>query len=58
MSTILLVIDMQLGNFTGSPPIYQGDRLLKKVKNLITKARREGVPIVYIQNCGEKGEPD
>jgi len=39
MSTTLLIIDMQLGNFQGSHPVHEGDRLLERVRRLIDKAR-------------------
>ncbi len=56
--TVLLVIDMQVGNFIGSDPIYAGDNLLTKISSLIGKARSAKVPIIYIQNCGGSGDPD
>ena len=58
MSTALLVIDMQLGNFQEPYPIHGGDRLLKRVKGLIAKARSAHIPIIYVQNNGGKGDPD
>jgi len=56
--TALLIIDMQVGNFSEPDPIYKGNELLAKVKNLITKARSAHTPIVYIQNNGSSGDPD
>jgi nicotinamidase-related amidase len=58
MSTALLIIDMQLGNFQESYPIHEGDGLLKRVKSLIAKARLAQIPIVYVQNNGGKGDLD
>lgn len=57
-NTALLIIDMQVGNFLESNPIYKGDELLEKVKSLITKARSAQIPIVYVQNNGGNGDPD
>jgi len=54
----LLIIDMQLGNFHGSEPIYDGEKLLSKVQHLIGKARDSGTPIFYVKNRGRKGDPD
>lgn len=54
----LLVIDMQIGNFLEPHPIYNGNELLSKVKDLINKARSAGIPIVYVQNNGGSGDPD
>jgi nicotinamidase-related amidase len=56
--TALLIIDMQVGNFSESDPIYEGNELLAKVKNLITRARSARIPIVYVQNNGSSGDPD
>jgi nicotinamidase-related amidase len=58
MSTALLIIDMQSGNFQESYPIHEGDKLLKRVKSLIAKARSAQTLIVYVQNNGGKGDPD
>ena len=53
--TALLIIDVQLGNFTGADPIFQGEKLLSKTLNLIEKARSNGVPVIYVQHNGKKG---
>ena len=58
MTTALLLIDMQLGNFQGPHPIHGGDRLLGRVKRLIAKARSSRTPIVFVQNDGGEGDPD
>lgn len=54
----LLIIDMQLGNFSEANPIYKGDELLAKVERLISKSRSAGIPIIYVQNIGSSGDPD
>jgi len=56
--TTLLIIDMQVGNFSEPDPIYMGNELLAKVKNLIARARSAQIPIVYVQNNGGSGDPD
>jgi len=56
--TALLIIDMQVGNFSHPDPVYKGDELLEKVKNLIARARSVQIPIVYVQNNGGSGDPD
>jgi len=58
MSTALLIIDMQLGNFLEPHPVHEGDRLLKRVQSLIAKARSAQIPIFYVQNSGGEGDPD
>ena len=54
----LLVIDMQVGNFSEPDSVHKGNELLTKVKSLIAKARSAQIPIVYIQNNGCSGDPD
>jgi len=56
--TALLIIDMQVGNFSESDPVYKGNELLAKVESLIAKARSAQIPIIYVQNNGGKGDPD
>ncbi|NIR86673.1 cysteine hydrolase [Candidatus Bathyarchaeota archaeon] len=56
--TALLIIDMQVGNFSEPASICKGDELLAKVKSLIAKARPAQIPIVYVQNNGGSGDPD
>ncbi|MFQ6065137.1 MAG: cysteine hydrolase family protein, partial [Candidatus Bathyarchaeia archaeon] len=58
IDTALLIIDMQVGNFSEPNPIYKAKELLAKVKNLIIKARSAGVPVIYVQNKGSTGDPD
>jgi nicotinamidase-related amidase len=57
-ATALLIIDMQLGNFQGSDPVYDKENLLSRVQRLIDKARGAHVPLFYVQNNGSKGDPD
>ena len=54
----LLIIGMQVGNFSEPDPVYNGDELLAKVKSLIVRARSAQMPIVYVQNNGGSGDPD
>ncbi len=54
----LLIIDMQLGNFLEPNPVHKGIDLLRKVNNLLKKARSAKIPTIYVQNKGGKGDPD
>ncbi|MHA2496055.1 MAG: cysteine hydrolase family protein [Candidatus Hodarchaeales archaeon] len=54
----LLVIDMQVGNFSPPDPISEGIKLLSNAKKLITRARSAKNLIVYVQNNGNDGDPD
>jgi len=56
--TALLIIDMQVGNFSKPDPIYKGNELLINVKSLIARARSAQIPIYYVQNNGSTGDPD
>ena len=57
MPTALLVIDGQRNMFEPDP-VYQGDVVRNNIRSLIYRARAEKVPIIYMQNCGDPGEPD
>ena len=54
----LLIIDMQVGNFSEANPVYKGNELLTKIKRLITKGRSARIPIIHVQNNGGSGDPD
>jgi nicotinamidase-related amidase len=51
--TALLVVDLQKGLFERETEIYNGQELLSKVNNLIIRARKKGVPVVYIQHSNK-----
>jgi nicotinamidase-related amidase len=56
--TALVVIDVQVGMFSASDPVYQGEELLARIGRLLGKARHAQIPIVYIQHRSErKGHP-
>ncbi len=57
-STALLVLDMQVGNFSEPDPIYNSAKLLSTIQSLISKMRSVQGKIVYIQNIGTEGDPD
>ena len=57
-NTALLIIDMQVGNFAGDEPIYQGELLLANTGYLVEQARRTQQPIIFVQHCGGPGEID
>jgi nicotinamidase-related amidase len=49
----LLVIDVQLGLFQKTVPIYQADALLATINILIDRARQAGIPVIYVQHCND-----
>jgi nicotinamidase-related amidase len=52
--TALLVIDVQTGLFEKSHPVYQADRLLDNILDLVEKAHKAGAPVFYIQHCDQR----
>lgn len=56
--TALLVIDVQVGNFEDSAPVFGGSDLLARIGHLIARARAAGVPVVYVQHRGPAGAVD
>lgn len=46
----LLVIDVQNGVVAGDRPVYGLEALLANIASLLARARRGGVPIVYVQD--------
>jgi nicotinamidase-related amidase len=56
-NTASLVIDVQMGMFEKSDPVYRGEELLETIGRLIAKARETGVPVIYVQHSGSQGHP-
>ena len=50
LHTALIIIDVQNGMFDEQFPVWNGDRLLTKIKNLLQKAREQNVPAFYVQH--------
>jgi len=50
-NTALLVIDVQNGVVAGA---YERDAVVAKVGSLVEQARRERVPVVWVQHCDEQ----
>jgi nicotinamidase-related amidase len=55
--TALLIIDVQLGMYDESDPVFRGDELLSTVGDLVGRARAARVPVVYVQHDGSAGDP-
>ena len=54
----VVVIDVQVGMFHASDPVYRGDELLTRISHLLAKVRQAHIPIIYIQHGSErKGHP-
>jgi len=50
---------MQVGVFDGSviPAVSESEKLLSNVTQLVEKARKAAVPVIFIQHNGEQGHP-
>lgn len=57
MKKALLIIDVQNGMFSMKPPVYQGEALLKNIKIAMEFARKEDIPIIYVQHNGIENSP-
>ena len=55
----LLIIDVQFAFFDErfNVYVYQGEEFLSRIKALISRARRAGVPVIYVQHDGTNGTP-
>lgn len=55
----LLIIDVQMAFFI--PELkrlaYNGEEKLSRIKELITRARKAGVPVIFVQHDGANGSP-
>ena len=56
--SVLLVIDIQVGNVTGDESAWESDRLLRVIGGLVDEARAAGTPVVHVQHRGGAGDPD
>ncbi|MDR0271481.1 cysteine hydrolase family protein [Paenibacillus sp.] len=52
----LLVIDIQVGMFSESDPVYDGAALLGRINVLLHNARTSGIPVIYVQHNEGPGE--
>ena len=50
-NTALLVVDVQNGVVADA---YERDAVVRNVGSLVEKARREGIPVVWVQHCSEQ----
>lgn len=53
----LLVIDVQNGMFQEGEEVFNGNRLLQGIKELIKQARSADIPVLYIQHNESAGYP-
>ncbi|MBY8990814.1 MAG: cysteine hydrolase [Candidatus Lokiarchaeota archaeon] len=56
-NSVLLIIDVQVGLFSiENFPIYQEESFIQNILNLIIKAKKANVKIIFIQHNGSKGD--
>jgi len=56
--TALLVIDVQVNQFQAPWAVHEGETVLRRINDLIQRARTAGAPVVYVRNCGTEIDPD
>jgi nicotinamidase-related amidase len=56
--TALLIVDAQVDMFVPGSSVHAGETVLKTLSALIARARRAGIPVIYVQNNGGEGDPD
>jgi nicotinamidase-related amidase len=58
-ATALVIIDVQRGAFHSPvvPSVFQGERLLQRIKKLLDWARSNRLAICFVQHCGGAGHP-
>lgn len=54
--TALLVVDVQVGMFPETDPVYDGNILLERIQGLIGQAKDSGVPVIFVQHNEGPGE--
>ncbi|NHJ47659.1 MAG: cysteine hydrolase, partial [Asgard group archaeon] len=51
--TALIVIDVQVGLFRMKRPIYKAEELLENINKVTDKARKAGIPVIYVQHANK-----
>ena len=55
MKTALLIIDVQNIMFTYGGGVVRGEEVLSNIQRLLSKARSESIPVIFIQHTEEDG---
>jgi nicotinamidase-related amidase len=56
--TALIVVDAQVNMFDEKFELYRAKEVLQIIADLLSKARAANVPVYYLQNEGNAGDPD
>jgi nicotinamidase-related amidase len=54
----VLLIDTQSNMFDPALPAHAAESLLARLRNLVAQARAAQIPVVFVRNCGQVGDPD
>jgi len=54
----LLILDAQVNMFSEDESVYEGEKILGIINNLISRARNNNLLIINIQNSGSESDPD
>lgn len=55
MSTVLLVVDMQVGLFEGHPPRHDADGVVRRINRLARSIREKGGTVIFVQHEEPEG---
>jgi nicotinamidase-related amidase len=57
MSTVLLIVDMQVGLFEGDPPRLDADGVVRRINRLAEAVREKGGTVIFIRHEEPEGYP-
>ncbi len=55
MKSAILVIDVQCGLFDVNPRPFKADEVIERINNINNRARKSGIPVIFIQHEQESG---
>lgn len=58
MRSALLVVDTQVNMFEEGSEVQNSHHLLETIGRMVTRARDERIPVIYVQHNGKPGDPD
>ena len=58
MKSALLIVDAQVNMFDEGSAVHNSHDLLETIGRMVTQARDEQIPVIYVQHNGKPGDPD
>lgn len=58
MKSALLIVDAQVNMFEEGSAVQNSHHLLETIGRIVTRARDERIPVIYVQHNGKPGDPD